>query len=49
MLRSDHVIEFGGSGVVWVGKWDIGGEADLSQLYTDDGRCGEREVESEKR
>ena len=49
MLRGDHVIEFCGSDVVWISKWDIGGEADLSQLHADDSTCREREVESEKR
>lgn len=49
MFRGNHVTESGGVGVVWVSKWDIGGEADLSQPYADDGRCRERQVESEKR
>ncbi len=49
MLRGDNVIEFCGSDVVWSSKWDVGGEADLSQLHSDGGRCREREVESEKR
>ena len=49
MFRGHHVIESGGAGVVRSIKWDIGGEADLPQLYADDGRCREREVESEKR
>ena len=49
MLRGDNVIEFCGSDVVWSSKWDVRGEADLSQLHADGGRCREREVESEKR
>lgn len=49
MLRGNNVIEFYRFGVVWFSKWDIGGEADLSKLYADDGRCRQRKVESEKR
>lgn len=49
MLRGNNVIEFCGSGIVRLSKWDVGGEADLSQLYADGGRCRERKVESEKR
>ena len=49
MLRGDHIVEFCGSDIVWGSKWDVGGEADLSQLDSDGGRCREREVESEKR
>lgn len=49
MLRGDNVIESCGSGVFWFSQWDVGGEADLSQPYADDGRCREREMESEAR
>ncbi len=49
MLRGDNVVEFCGSDVVWSSEWDVGGEADLSQLHADGGRCREREVESEER
>ena len=38
LLRSNHVVEFCGSGAIRCGQWDVGGEADLSQLYADDGR-----------
>lgn len=49
MLRDNHVIEFCRSGVVRFSQWDVGGEADLSQFHANDGRCREREMESEKR
>lgn len=49
MFRGNNVIKFCGSDVVWISKWDVGGEADLSQLHADGGRCREGEVESEKR
>lgn len=49
MFRCNNGVEFCGSDVVWLSQWDVGGEADLSQLYADGSRCRKREVESEER
>lgn len=49
MLRCNNGVEFCRFDVVWLSKWDIGGEADLSQLYADGSRNRKREVESEER
>ena len=49
MLWCNNGVEFCRSDVVWLSKWYIGGQADLSQLYADAGRCRKREVESEER
>ena len=49
MLRCNNGVEFCGADVVWLSKWDVGGEADISQLYADGSRDRKREVESEER
>lgn len=49
MLRGHHGTKFCWSNAIWLSKRDAGGEANLSQLYADIGRCRKREVEREER
>ena len=48
MLWGNNVLESCGTKFVWRSKWDVGGEADLSQPHANNGRFREREMEGEK-
>ena len=48
MLRGNNVLKSCGTKFVWRSKWDIGGEADLSQPHANDAGFREREMEGEK-
>ena len=48
MLWGNNVLESCGTEFVWCSKWDVGGEADLSQPHANDIGFREREMEGEK-